>query len=82
MRSQIIVLIAVAALAGCDRSEREPVKSASQQAAPSQAARTDTGALPSQQPVQADVTTGRETPVQGQADARESDQKQHFDNKR
>ena len=81
MRSQILVLIAVAALAGCDRSDRGPVKSAAQQPAPSQAPRADVGQLPSQQPAQPGAATGSQTPVQGQADARESGQRQHFDKK-
>jgi hypothetical protein len=74
------VLCVTALAAGCDRSDRGPVKSASQPA-PSQAPRADVGQLPSQQPPQADATTRREPPVQGQADARETEQKQHFDKK-
>ncbi len=81
MRSQIVLLIAVAALAACDRGERGPVKSASQAPASSQAPRADVGQLPSQQPPQADAKKETQTPVQGQADAREGDQRQHFDKK-
>ena len=82
MRLELVVLVAVAALAGCDRGDRGPVKSAAQQPAPSAAASAGASRpLPSQQPPQADATTKEEPPVQGQADAREQEQKQHFDNK-
>ena len=81
MRIQIIALIAVAALAGCDRGERGPVKSATQYPTPSQGPRTDVGQLPSQQPVQPDSAKESQPPVQGQADAREGGQRQHFDRK-
>jgi hypothetical protein len=75
-------LCAAALAAGCDRSERGPVKSAAQPPAPSAAPSAGASRpLPSQQPPQADATTKQEPPVQGQADAREQEQKQHFDNK-
>ena len=72
-----IVLLA----SGCDRAERGPVKSASQYPTPSQGPRTDVGQLPSQQPVQPDSSKESQPPVQGQADAREGAQRQHFDKK-
>jgi hypothetical protein len=75
-------LCAAALAAGCDRSDRGPAKSASQQPAPSAASSADASRpLPSQQPPQAEATTKQEPPVQGQADPREQGQKQHFDNK-
>lgn len=64
---------------GCDRSDRGPVKSAQQFPTPSQGPRTDVGQLPSQQPVQTGAPKESQPPVQGQADAREGGQRQHFD---
>jgi hypothetical protein len=80
------------ALAGCDRRDEKPMNTAAQQSAsqtaPSAGARTtDPGAQPQrsspanpgQGPV-ADSKTQQEPPAQGQADSRQAEQSQHFDN--
>ena len=77
------------ALSGCDRRDQKPMNTAAQQAAPEARKMEPSGPPPdatrAEQSVAApkpDSNTRQEPPVQGQADARQGEQKQHFDNKR
>jgi hypothetical protein len=81
--SKLVFAASVGALAlvGCDQQGPQgPAGSPPKSSATTPSAGASTP-LPSQQPPQPSAKSEPQTPVQGQADARESAQKQHFDNK-
>ena len=89
LRIFLMSVAAVAALAGCDRRDQKPMNTAAQQAAPEARTAQPSNPAPevtrpdqSASPPRPDSATGQEPQAQGQADARQGEQKEHFDNKR
>ena len=90
MKSKAALLVGVLALflGGCDRSDQRPASTAVQERSSSAPAlRADAGGPPdaarpdpTAEAPRADSQRQQEPPVQGQADARQGEQKQHFDN--